>query len=208
MADHLNGLGSITEIFRKKINWAKDLSAEFAMARDVFGFPGSVQETIFHSENRPIKYELSITAKSKQEEYDLINFFNGKQGKYKKFWLPAQISMFSLYETIQSGATVIRIKKSNFYKKYKGIERACIELTSGDILTYKITDAYDGPQADQETIEIGTATDRAIFASDILRFGLMTLVRFDTDKLELNFFNDLLSETSLTVIELTGEYPA
>lgn len=207
MADQLTGLGTITDILRNRFDWSNIPQGMFELQREIVNFPGTVDSIVLFSEERPHRYEIEYFFDSKADEYAFINFFYGRQGDIKKFWVPAQIAYFTLDVNIANGATSIIVKKCGYAKFYKGYERIYIRTKAGDLLTFALTNVVDGPLAGQETLSIGTAINRAVAISEVEIISFLLLARFDNSEIDMDYETDLISSVKTAIVELVKEYP-
>ena len=208
MADVLSGLGGITTILRKKGIWNNQNPIDFMQSRNIFEFTGTVIELISFSDDRPQVVDIEFVNKSKQEEFELMDFFNNCEGMLKKFWFQPPQSMFTFLKDLVSGSSSITVANNGIKESWRGFERIYIELSDGDLLTYNITDIQDGENEDELFVLIDTPLDRDVFISDVRLFGFLLLVRFNADFLEFEKLTQQSSLVKTQMLELVKEYPS
>jgi len=208
MADLLTGLGGL-EVLYDKANWSSAVSASYEMSRQIFSHTGTIEQIINYSDERPHKLDLSFLFENKAEEYAFLTFFFDKRGRWKRFWLPAPATAFSLAMPTVIGVPSVIVKSNRFGQFYRGFERIFLLLASGDRLTFQITSVQEGqPLAGQDTINLGAALDRIITINDIVQFSLLLCGRFDKDVAELEYPCVSNSTCKITFLELVRDYPA
>lgn len=208
MADLLTGLGGLPALYDKH-NFAVDAGGAHEMSRQIFSFPGTIEEIINYSDERPHKLDVSFLFENKAEEYAFLEFFFDKRGRWKKFWLPSPATAFSLAVSTVIGVPSVIVKSNRFGQFYRGFERIFMELINGDNLTFQITSVQENqPIMGQDTLNLGAALDRIILPADIVQFSLLLCGRFDKDVAEIEYKSNVVSSCKITFLELPKEYPA
>ena len=207
MPDQLTGLGTISDILRSSVNWAQDVSADLQLSREILEFPGTVQQQLLNTTDRPARYTVGFTFHNRAELRVFEQFFHSMKGKLGHFWLPAPNQQFELFSNHTASEGALRYKENGFSEVFKGYERVYVEKRDGSLLTYKITSISDG-QPGEKQLNLGIAIDQDISINDISNFSLLHLMRFDADEPPFDFINDEVVELKMTVTELVKEYPA
>lgn len=206
MADYLNNL-STYPVLKIKPDWESAIEGEFELAQKVNQYPGTIDEIVTYSDERPFNCDLPFKFLSKAEEYAFIDFFMQRKGRWGRFWMPAPHDFFEMAEDGEEGETVVIVKDRNFRDAHRGFERLLIELRNGDLLSFKITSVLPGPLGGQETLNLAVALDRDIPTEEVLKCSFIYLGRFDLDKIELEHTTSLVSSVNQKFVELIKEYP-
>lgn len=207
MTDLLTGLGSLAVIYDKH-NWSSNPSISYDMSRQIFSFTGTIEEIINYSDDRPHKLELDFLFQDKAEEYAFLTFFFDKRGRWKKFWLPAPPTSFTLAMPTVIGVPSIIVKSNRFGQFYRGFERIYLEISDGSKLTFQVTSVSENaPIAGQDTLNLGAALDRVIPIANVVQLSLLLCGRWDKDVAELEHPCASNSTCKITFLELPKEYP-
>lgn len=200
MSNSLLDLGT-DPVFTAVPNWQTSPSAGFDTGREVIQYNQAFASIRSLALNNFRTIQYSYFNRTKAEEYYLLNFFYTQRGRLKRFWLPVNYQEFSISSAITSGDNHFHITDNNFSLVLKGYERLYIVLKNGDQISRKIVSATGTTQ-----ININGTFDRNIALADIRFAGLILLVRFDQDEIELKHTTDNLSECSIAFKELPNEY--
>ena len=121
------------------------------------------------------------------------------RGKAKAFWLPTWHKDFEVQSTISSSTVSILVKQVGYWK-YESISHIMIELNTGDKYYAKVLSSVDAGANEQLLIE--TALGVTIQPADIKRVSRMHKVRFDTDKIEIQYQLPKMASFSAPVKEV------
>jgi len=207
MADLLNDIGSGIPILRPLPTWNDGLSGKFETNQKIESFPGTIENVVTFYDERPFSVTLPFFFTSKEEEYEFIEFFYARQGRFTKFWMPSPYNFFKPDKDVLTSESFLVVEDNKFRDSFRGFERLWIETKSGDWIVAKITSSVIGPLGGQETINISTGFDRDIPVDEIYFSSFFYLGRFEFDKLELENITDTASRTTQKFIELIKEYP-
>lgn len=206
MTDQLTGLGDIDTFFPETyINWAKAPKGNYEFSRQIASFPGTVQEVVLESEERPINLEVQLTFFDHAELKEILVFFAQNKGRWGKFWFPSQIEFFTINGSILEDENEIRVLDNKFTKTYRGHERVYIRKKDGTLLTYKITSVTEGESEIILTTE--TAVNQTVLQADVEKISLLFLMRFDNDKMTLEHITDSKGNITTSLTEVIKEYP-
>lgn len=207
MADQLTGLGG-KELLLIYPEWSNVPKADFQVSRRLFRFPGTVEEVINYSDERPAKFDLGFKFFTKAEEYQFLEFVTDRLGRWGGFWLPAPATFFTLADDFQATELQIKIVKQGIVERFQGFERVFFLTKDGDIKTYQINSVESGPSADQETLNVGAAASERIKPEDVVIFTLLLFGRFDKDRFQFIYETDIENQITTQFMELVKEYPA
>jgi len=204
MADDWKNLSITTNKFLVKPDWSEAPSSDFDDLRELLEYPGTITEitNISNKVSRRLKYKY--TNLSKDIEYTITEFFINRKGKYSNFWVPIWKNQFTLYTDIHNGDAVLSVSPCGFYRIDQGYELIFFQLKNGDYIS-RLVDVVVN-MGTYEDIILKSPMTRDILQSDIVFFGRLLLARFDNDELIFNFYNNTMSECTLTFQELTNEY--
>lgn len=207
MADNKTGLGTITDILNTEPNWNRAIEVERALNAKLMGYPGTVQKILSWSDDLPAVVAFKLTNASKQDEFDLLTFFNLMKGRLGKFWVRSELKEFGLSQDMPQNSTGLYVNDNKFDLAYRGYERIYLDMANGDLITRKVTSVSSGPGAGELTLQIDTVTDRQINRADVRKFGRFLLVRFDVDKISFEHGEKSISDVEVKLRELVKEYP-
>ncbi len=201
MADDLNDLGSYS-IFPVDVNWAKKLNRNLELARIIHRRAGTANMIDMVSDVVPWIVEVGVTPMTKQEEYDVIDFFSSRKGALGGFWLKVPVQEFELKEDISSGSSVIYCYRNNAHLVYQGHERIWIAMNDGDILTFQVTDTVVDESNDRLDVVLNTVTDRDLTTTNHWLIGRLLFCRFTESRLPCMFNAALYPDIKFNVTEL------
>jgi hypothetical protein len=205
MADSILDINPITSMWLWEPDWSDNVISNARLSKALIQYGGSPGSLWIDNYEVPKCIKMKFVAHNKIDESELLNFFEDRNGRFEKFWIPAWTTHFTLDTTIESSDTGIIVRNDKFASTYRGYERLIIILNNGDILVRKITAVTEN--ANTETLTISSALGVQVLATDIAFFGLFLLMRFDSDKIVLEYTTDSVSETTLQFYELIREYP-
>jgi hypothetical protein len=205
MSDSILDLSASSIILRMKPNWADDPTRSISMNRDEYQYSESPVSLVNISDYLIHIVEYSFTFTNHSDYYTFVKFFNDRQGRLKRFWLPVYRNEFTLSNDISDLDTTITVVDSGFADIYQGYEILYIELKNGNILTRKITGVTDNGDG-TETFQLESLMDRNILSSEIKYLSRILLVRFDSDDLPMTHSSDTIAEVSIIFRELVREY--
>lgn len=197
-------LGSGISIFPFDANWTQDLQTKVLQARTLYKTAGTIVTPLQQSLERPKQLEKGFVLEG-AEIYQMIDFWNNRQGRYNKFWLYGEYTSFRVIQDISAGDLSIACAYNQFEKIYKGYERLYIKTVAGDYYTRKISSAVKTAG----NLVLGmTATSTNITVSDVEIIGRILLVRFEEDSLKVKYISRDVAEVSVAFTELVQEYPS
>lgn len=206
MADDIQGLDT-SPLLRLDIDYSDELSGKMEMFRDVVQFPGTNQRLILYSENYPRTYEIGFLFVDKEEKYNFLQFWDSVRGEFAKFWFITEEIAFELVSVVGSLDTVFIVNANNFHEIFKGNERICIRLRSGDIVIRQIIDVSYDDINEQYTLQTGVTFDRVIEIVDVVGIYFVVPVRFDNEVAKITNQSKVASQCQVTIRELLLEYP-
>lgn len=205
MADSILDTSPITAMWLREPDWSDQVFNNARLSKALIQYGGSQAALWIDNYEAPKCIKMKFVSHDKTEESELLNFFEDRNGRFEKFWIPAWTTHFTLNTTIAAVATGIVVRNNKFASAYRGHERLIIILNNGDVLVRKITAVTEGTTT--ETLTLSSALGVQVLATDIAFFGLFLLVRFDSDKIILEYTTNTVSETTLQFYELIREYP-
>ena len=146
-----------------------------------------------------------VIRETRQEIWDLINFFDSKAGRLTQFWVPTWSKDLVATAAIGAGDTVINtepIQYSTHYLPNDIINRyVFIEFPDKTTTCRKISNAATS------TITLDSAIGKAVAAGDLTNLLISFLIqcRFDIDELEIDFTTATLGQAELSFAGLVGE---
>lgn len=202
MANDIRDLG-IKERLTIRPNWQDKNQVELITSRDFASFPTTITDIFLFSQKHKTKFTFKYTCENKSSEYDIINFFSERKGRFERFWIQGYREEFILSRNITLNDTIIYVEDNGLNLVYQGYERFYIELLDEDLITRKITNIS---KVGNELLLTVSAMDRNILKTDIGIFGRMYLVRFEKDVLEVISKTTKVSEVILNFMEVVTEY--
>jgi len=190
-----------TEIFLALPDWTTPPTLDLSFGREVIQYDEAVTRFRYLTSDLEWKSGGVFSNFFKTEEYYILDFFFRHMGRLKKFWLPVQSQYFKLATNIGNGATVFTLDDDTFQYVYRGYERLYMLLSSGDMITRKISSSHGSGE-----YSVATAFDRAINKNNVVLFGKLALVRFDQDEIEMQHDTPEVSTCELSFKELPKEY--
>jgi hypothetical protein len=202
MADELYNLESIS-IFPFTHNWVNNIGIEYQMNRDTTQFFGTGTDILIYSSLHNLFFSIDLTLKTKEDIYNLLDFFNTKKGQLQKFWVYGSRNEFELAIDKPAMSNDLYIYDNGFDLNFYGNERIYLQLKNGDILTRLVTNV--SKVSNTLKLEVSTIV-REIEKEDILQFGRIYLCRFAKDVLNLNYKTENICSTQLDFVEVIKEY--
>jgi len=202
MADNIADLGT-EERWEMRPNWRDSNQVQLVGSRDIVAFPSTITDIFIYSPLHHNIISLKFTCENKGIEYALTDFYNNRKGRLERFWLQGYREEFILSKDISITNTIIYVEDNGFDLVYQGYERIYLELSSGDLITRKITNVA---KVGTELLLTVSAMDRNILMTEVKIFGRIYLVRFNKDILNMSFKTTKISECSLEFLEVVKEY--
>ena len=206
MADDLAGLGSYN-IFPLDPDWAQNPKSSFDMVRVVQQYQGTAQSLSSRTDYVPIKFEAGFSIWDRDDEYDLIDFFDTVKARVGAFWLKMPKWAFTTDSKITAGATSFPCYENDASKQYQGFERVYMILNNGDVISRAITTAVNNG-AGRVNLNFDGPLSVDIETTDYYRTGRLLLVRFDNDELKVECETDGVFKFNLKFQELPVECAA
>ena len=206
MADSWEGLGTLSTRFVERPNWLKPVKSNTQFNRELLMFPPSaVDFTELSVNGYALSFEYGFENMEREQAFDVVDFFDDRVGRLKRFWVPLWVNMFSLYEPITNGDSDIKINPSLFpLTTIQTYQRVFIHTKSGDSISRRSDNVYDVTTHD--SISLITPMDRDLTQDEIEVFSVLILCRFDHDVLEMAHASAGVSSATLRFAELLGEY--
>lgn len=206
MADSYPSLGTNTTKWMRQPDWVTPLKRNMGMTKLLIQYPGTVPNIWNENTVVPRRYQFQFANDNKTDEKTLLDFFLGRQGQAKGFWMPSWQTQFLVTVNITNGSFNATVRNDNFYMIFGGYEYLMLQLSTGDIVVKKIT-VVEKIDDDEENITFDTAFDRNIATTDIALACLFLFCRLEDDSLAVSYITNTVSNTKFSILELVREYP-
>jgi len=203
MADDYKDIGD-EPIFPLSMNWKRAPINLFTITRNLVSFPGTAQSISELNEETPISFEALFSIFEKSDENAILEFIHARVGRAIRFWIPYKKQMFELFDPTSIGASALNCIDNGSALSYHGYERIYILMNNGDMITRRVVDITDDGL--KLTLALDVPLDRAIDLDGYIEIGRFLLVRFDSDKFELNIETNNVFEFTQRFFELVKEY--
>lgn len=204
MADDIQDLGT-TELWRITLNWKQLPKHDYDVTgRQLIGYSGTAKTLANWSDERPQILEFGVTVPDKARNKELLDHFLAVKGRHKRFWLLTPHNVFTLNGLHSAGVVSLSVLRNEF--DFRGLDRFYILLNNGDLITRKMDSFAVDEENDTADIGFAIPTDRVLDPAAIALFGLVLLVRLDSDELNLAHDTDLVADATVRVVELVKEY--
>ena len=205
MANSYLDLDTAPIIFPFVFNWASRPETGFNVTRYLTQHKGGPTHLEEKNPELPIAFSGEILIRNRQQNFSYLNFIHEAIGRTYRFWVQYPISLFTLANQANNGASSLTVYDNHFHLHYVGFERIFIEMDNGDVLTRHVTDAVKS--GDYCVLSLASVLDRDITLTNHLKIGRFLLCRFDTDDFQMTLENDLVSTARIQFMELVKEYP-
>ncbi len=138
------------------------------------------------------KHFISIKATSREELYTIRQYFNYLQGKFRPFWLPSYNQDLIPVETLNIGASSIKVKFAG-WSTY-GVHT--IRVTGSSTAYFAVTGAIDNFDG---TEQLSIVPNSPATITNITRIDIMTKVRLDADGVEFSHANKITTVKAAVV---------
>jgi len=146
-----------------------------------------------------------IGCDGRQDRATIWQFFHDRRGRWQRFWLPSFKDELKLSADVGASDTTLQLKNlSDFSARFNlgGDLRRAIFIVSGSQWWIRQVINLSGGT---NRVSIDSAVGSPLFASSTL-VGLLSLVQFATDDIEIECQSPLVATASLTFTELEHEY--
>jgi hypothetical protein len=149
--------------------------------------------------------QTSLLRKTKQDVWNLLNFFDSKQGRLEKFWVPTWSRDIVATSAILATDTVLTIEPMQYNTYYLPDEvigrYLYIQFPDQSYICKKIT------TASTSSITLDGQIGQAVSAGDLskLLISFLILCRFDIDELEIEYLVENFGKADLSFAGLVGE---
>jgi len=146
-----------------------------------------------------------IGCDGRQNRATIWQFFHDRCGRWQRFWLPGFKNELLLSADVGASDTTLQLKNfSSFTSRfnYGGQLRRAIFITNGDRWWIRQVINLSGGA---NRVSIDSAVGSPLSSSSTL-IGLLPLVQFATDDIEIEYQSPLVSTATLTFTELEREY--
>lgn len=212
MADDIQDLGTEPKILTLRPNWAEPLTMSTTLNREILqSIPGAAQIDYVVGETQafPSTFEMKFTNLTKEDEYTLLDFFEDRQGRLKRFWCPHWYKSFIVMGAAAPPSSGFNVEYSGFRDVWlrwpDKYQRFVIVMNNGDIIVRRLFNIQDMGTYDLWLYQT-QITAHTIKDSDIAFFSVCPLVRFDIDTLDMEHRTADTSSCTVRVTELIGEY--
>lgn len=147
-----------------------------------------------------------IGCDGRQDRATIWQFFHDRRGRWDRFWLPSFKDELKLSADVgQTGTFLTLANFSSFSSRFNlsGDLRRAIFITTGDQWWIRQITNLSGGGANR--ISLDTAIGSPLSASATL-IGLLPLVQFATDDIQIECQSPLVATATLTFTELEREY--
>jgi hypothetical protein len=146
-----------------------------------------------------------IGCDGRQDRATIWQFFHDRRGRWDRFWLPSFKNELKLSTDVGATDTTLQLHNfTDFSSRFNlgGDLRRAIFITNGDQWWVRQVINLSGG-TNRVTIDESIG---ATLSASATKIGLLTLVQFATDDIEIECQSPLLSTASLTFTELEREY--
>lgn len=203
--DDLGDLLGVSTLWDIGFDWREDPQRRIELSRDVLELSTSRVTITERTDYLAQEVRYGVTGMTDEETHDLIEFFAGRLGRYRRFWLPVSARKFTILSDAAILQNTLIVSDSNFTEFCQGYERVIIYMSNGDRITRAISSAADNGDG-TETLTLTTALARTVVASDIQLCCPLLLVRFASDELSLAHRTAHVAAASVGFVELVREY--
>ena len=147
----------------------------------------------------------SLLRETRQEIWELLKFFDSKQGRLEPFWVPTWSKDLVATAAIGASDTVIHIEPIQYttYFLPNDIVNRYVFIEFPD----KTTTCRKIANSSTSTVTLDTAIGKAVAAGELSKLLISFLIqcRFDIDELEIGFTTENLGRADLSFAGLIGE---
>jgi len=205
MADDYQDIGSEV-VFPQEPSWSRLPETSISISRIITQYRATSQQIDQITADSPIAFRAGFQVVTKAEEYELLDFFNGRRGRNKRFFIAHPKTHFFLKSTSLNGSTALTCEPNRSNIQYQGYERIYVIMNTGDILSRRVTQVVYNSGTDDITVTISTPLDRDLTTLNHARIGRFLLARFDDDEMTQQIQSDTVSEIEFPFVELVNEY--
>ena len=200
-------------VFLHTPQWVNDDSVSLSMTKNTNLLDNSWGIEKYDMKNL-MSYDvhtLNLYLTCREEINNLVRFFKRVQGMYKAFWMPTWVNDISCPFDINAGDTEIitDFTKLHNYSKTNGRTRKLVVFTKDwtyyifQVLTYG-TLMRNGVEYGRILLTSPVAT--TIPKENILMISYLSLVRLDSDELQLNYETDWSANVQISFREVDDEF--
>ncbi len=194
------------DLFLIRPNWLGDPEHGYSRAYELLSYLG-----LEYSESQVI--ETATRLKALYTEFDrsalqtLLNFFDGKKGRWYPFWMPSFSEDLVVTAAFGSDATTLTIEDvdyPNYWLPNDATGRHLyIEWPDGSYVCKAVTDAAGS------TLTLEEAIGKAATTADLpgLRVSFLYFVRFDLDEVEIEYITPEIADIQLSFKTVPAEAP-
>ena len=198
------------ELFTLSPTWADDNSITLGVEKATNRLDNETGQFWYDLKNKKSydTYTRQIILINRPQINNMIRFFRRVCGRYKPFWLPSWVNDVEVLKDIPANDNFIYTywpNISDFYANNTRKRKLCIFTKDWRYYIYDIM-SYD-----KEALEDGTILGKIFLTtmagvninkSNILMCSFITLVRLDSDELQLNYESDVTANTTLIFREV------
>lgn len=145
-------------------------------------------------------FTVSWSCRTRAELWRVRKWLHSRKGKAKPFWLPTKLQDFVIAEDATSAASYLRVQPIG-YPLYYGIRDIQIMLKNGTVARNRImVGNADGYGTETLVLESALGIDFTLAQLDYI--CMMHKVRFDSDRIEINYDEDGIATISVPCIEV------
>jgi len=203
--DDLEDLLGVSTLWNIGLDWKTNPSRQVYQGRTLLELSTSrvtVQEV---NDYLAQEVRVLITGMDAAGVAEMIEFFNARLGRLRRFWFPVIARKFSILDDAEPFESTITVEHCGYAETAQGYERIIIYMNNGDRITRGIASAIDNGDG-TETLTLITSLHRGITASDVMLCCPLILGRFMTDELALSHKTAHIAEVSVVIKELVREY--
>lgn len=196
------------QLFPFAPNWQTSPKSTASLLRRTLQYPGTVAQQFALSDRTPLAFEATFLMKTREDIYNLQDFFDDRLGKVNQFWIEHPASWALLAEDAAIYDEILVCQDNDASIGYQGYERLYVRMSNGDITTRHVSSIVHNATTGYEEYWLTSQLAYAITTTNHYRIGRLLFVRFDNDQLRLKYHTDCVAEVELSFYELVEEYPA
>lgn len=189
------------ELFECAPDWATRPELGVDFGRDVIIYDSAATRYRSLTDLLGWSVNLGYTNTSKNDEYNLLNFFCRHKGQLQRFWYSVPLQYFELAANINAGDKRFSISDPSFADIWQGYEHFFMRLKNGTTIVKKMASKIN-----QMTFETISSFKDPVNVTNVKLFGRHILCRFAQDELELKYETPAISTCSVSLRELVHEY--
>ena len=148
------------------------------------------------------RYTIAMLRANKADTWAMRRWLHSRRGRQKAFWLPSFSNDLTLAQTTGLNPSTLTVKPFGAVQFYGGKLDLRIVLNDGRRFFAQVTSATVDGNGDEQ-LGLGTfLTSPPISPSDVKQIAIMSLVRFDADKITINYDSAGFASMTVSAIEV------